>query len=185
MTARQCDTSAQQRLEQIHKEYDAMLRYLENVRCEIAQLQPNRIRAAYIPAARDELDAIVEATESATATILDAAEEIEEIAEGLGEAVGSDLADRARAVATTIYEASNFQDITGQRITKVVKTLHYLEQRIGDMARLFDHDESAPEPEGDHPDAPVARQDDLLSGPQLVETANGQDDIDALFADCN
>src|SRR5579864_1671573 len=81
---------------------------------EIAGLAPEEISGLFIPQAQDELDAIVGATEAAADSILDAAESIEAALSGLPAAA----ADPIRGAVTHIYEACNFQDITGQRIAK-------------------------------------------------------------------
>ena len=81
----------------------------------------------------------------------------------------------------TIFEACAFQDITGQRITKVVDALQSFEQRLDRFigaVRARDAHISDP--------AERARRDRaaelMLNGPQDSEIATSQDDIDALFA---
>lgn len=160
----------------IHRELSDLTSYMEMTRRELAAIRPNQTRLEEIPMATDELDAVVAATEEATDRILDAAEEMEAIAK-IAEPV---VAERVLAVVTKIYEASNFQDITGQRITKVLNTLRYAEEKIGMMAELMGHAEDAPEAPSEEPENEEA---DLLQGPQMVDIANSQDDIDALFAD--
>ena len=87
---------------------------------------------------------------------------------------------------TAILEACNFQDITGQRITKVVKTVRFIEDRILAMiaiwgAQAFEDlpvrgDEDAEE-DGDAEPG----DDALLQGPQLGNEGITQAEIDALF----
>lgn len=160
----------------IHQELTDLSTYMEQTRRELATIRPHYTRLEEIPKATDELDAVVQATEEATDRILDAAEEMEAIAK-TADAV---TAERVLAVVTKIYEASNFQDITGQRITKVLNTLRYAEEKIGMMAELLGHAEDAVEFVDDDP---VDEEADLLEGPQMADAANSQDDIDALFAD--
>ena len=76
---------------------------------------------------------------------------------------------------TNIYEASAFQDITGQRITKIVRALQSLEEKLASLTSAFGPLEEAQpaKPEGDAA---------LLNGPQLEKSAASQTDIDALFA---
>ena len=80
---------------------------------------------------------------------------------------------------TRIYEACSFQDITGQRITKVVATLKTIEAKVAHIIAAFSdrrHDAgSEPLPE----EPPVM---DLLHGPQLPANAMDQTDIDKLLA---
>src|SRR3546814_19418060 len=98
----------------VYDELESLARYIQSARVEIAALRPDEIRQDHIPAATDELDAVVGATEEATGRILDAAEQIQTIAGGLDQAVQSQLVD----LVTGIFEACNFQDITGQRTSR-------------------------------------------------------------------
>lgn len=158
----------------VHKELGDLSDYLESTRRELAQMRPDQTRLEEIPKATDQLSEVVAATEEATGRILDAAEEMEAIAK----AADPEIAERVMGVVTTIYEASNFQDITGQRITKVIDTLAYVEEKIGQMAALMGHTSDAEEAE-----VPDNEEVDLLQGPQMAGSGNSQDDIDALLAD--
>ncbi|MFT6559255.1 protein phosphatase CheZ [Sneathiella sp.] len=167
---------------QIHTQIIELVDYIKKAREEISDLQPHEINEQHIPAATDELTAIVEATEEATNTFLDAAEKIGNISMELG----GEHEEKLNDIVTQIFEASNFQDITGQRINKVVSTLQYIESSVTRMAEslgmpvregqpridVYAESKSADE----RPDA------DLLNGPQLDGDGNSQDDIDALLA---
>ncbi|HEX2512031.1 MAG TPA: hypothetical protein VHK44_05480, partial [Xanthobacteraceae bacterium] len=81
--------------------------------------------------AMEELDSIVQTTESATSNILTAAEQVQEIAWTMRESGSVEaLCDELDARATEIYTACSFQDLTGQRTRKVIQLLRYLEDRI-------------------------------------------------------
>ncbi|RME62717.1 MAG: hypothetical protein D6782_11650 [Alphaproteobacteria bacterium] len=122
---------------------------------------------------------MVSNTEEAAGKILDAADELTQIA-GIVEGAA---ADRLQAVATQIFEASSFQDITGQRITKVVRVLKLIEERLAVLASVVGDTAIAEEPEIERTDDGVIKNDkDLLHGPQLEGDGNSQDDIDALLA---
>lgn len=156
--------------------------YIKKAREEIADLQPAEINEQHIPAAADELAAIVAATEDATNTFLDAAEKLGDI----GSKIGGDQENDINDVITQIYEASNFQDITGQRINKVVSTLQYIESAVNKMADSLGIQVQKDQPRGDvHAAAKEmdARPDAaLLNGPQMEGGGNSQDDIDDLLA---
>lgn len=160
-----------------------MAGYIASMKQDIANLRPHDLTNQAIPTATDELEAVVAATEEATGKILDAAEKIDNVANCLKDSPhGCTLND----AVTTIYEASNFQDITGQRITKVVKTLVLIEDKLNQMLQVFG--EISPETAEKKPapaPAPAAISIDdpksLLNGPQLPAAAASQDDIDALF----
>ena len=166
----------------IHNQIFELVAFIKKARDEIAALQPQEINEQHIPAATDELSAIVEATEEATNTILDAAERLGEV----GTEVGGEQEEKITDIITSIYEASNFQDITGQRINKVVSTLQHIEQTIYKMAISIGAEVNKnAERKEDNPDlkANDTRADaDLLNGPQLDGDGISQDEIDALLA---
>ncbi len=163
----------------LHNEIEDLAEYIRRAREEIAAIEPSDISDRHIPLATDELDAVVQATEEATGAILDAAEELE----ALGSTLDGPHAKKIIEVTTKIYEASNFQDITGQRITKVVNTLRYIENRITALNAAFgggvDDDRDAQKRSRAN-NAPVTEAS-LMNGPQLPGAGNSQDDIDRLF----
>lgn len=160
----------------LYRELEQLAGYIHNARAEIASLRPKDIQDKYIASATDELDAIVAATESATNQILDAVESIESLQGEMSPDASAKLVD----YITRVYEACNFQDITGQRITKVVKALKHIEERIDALVEAFGPD-IADQPSA--PESPRPLTDaDLLNGPQLDERAKKQADIDKLFA---
>ncbi|GAA0603029.1 protein phosphatase CheZ [Caenispirillum bisanense] len=184
---------------QLYKELEGLARYIHAARCEIAAINPGEIQSQFLPSASDELDAIVEATEKATNQIMDAAE----VLEALEAEVSPEAAERLAQATTQIYEACTFQDITGQRITKVVRTLKIIEERVDGLVRAFDpaFDKTrAADPAaaaattaaapaaagagaaaaGGAPTKPT--DEELLNGPQMADNAMRQDDIDALLA---
>lgn len=160
----------------VHRELNELLNYIQQARREIADIRPDRLRAESIQVATDELDAVVAATEEATGKFMDAAESLENLASE----IDNDTSFILNSLATQIYEASSFQDITGQRIAKVVNALHHIEERIERLANLMDgaphgaDDEVAPEE--------LHEEKDLLNGPAMPDQANSQEDIDALLA---
>lgn len=117
----------------------------------------------------DELEEVVAETAKAANEIMGAAEAIEQ----LMPRVDKDVATALLNAVTRIYEASAFQDITGQRITKIIRAVQDIESKIGTLAQACGEGElDGGDPEGDAA---------LLNGPQLGKTAATQDDIDALF----
>jgi chemotaxis protein CheZ len=102
-------------------------------------------------------------------------EEIERLAGGLPVEVAAPLGD----IVIKVYEACGFQDITGQRISKVVKALHHIEGKIEALLAVFGADLSEPAAA----EAPASGDASLLNGPALPSAAgNSQADIDALLA---
>ncbi|PCI38104.1 MAG: hypothetical protein COB46_12200 [Rhodospirillaceae bacterium] len=129
-----------------------------------------------------ELDAIVKATEVATNNILGSAEEIDDWARAIKERIDDvkshDHLDSISGAVINIFENCNFQDITGQRTSKVVKTINFLEERILTMINIWGEEEF----EGiELPEDLRSEDEKLLSGPQLEGAGISQNDIDSLF----
>jgi chemotaxis protein CheZ len=168
----------------VYADIEALARYINTARAEIADLRPDDINSEHLPAATDELTAIVGATEQATHTIFEAVEGIE----ALTAKMDPEVAEQVSAAITSVFEACGFQDITGQRITKVVTALQKVESKVDALLHAFGDDikrdgaPRAPEKRTKAPSGAAARPDEeLLNGPQLPENAISQDDIDALF----
>ena len=89
------------------------------------------------------------------------------------------MADEMSERIVNIFEACNFQDITGQRITKVVNTMNFIDERIKRMMDIWGGSELfkglVPEQEESAPAG------DTLHGPALPDERISQADIDALF----
>jgi len=168
----------------VYADIEALALYINTARAEIAELRPDDINSEHLPAATDELTAIVGATEQATHTIFEAVEGIEALTKKMEPEVGAQVS----LAVTSIFEACGFQDITGQRITKVVTALQQVEEKVEALMQAFGDDikrdgpPKAPAKKKTAPSGGAARPDeDLLNGPQLPENAISQDDIDALF----
>lgn len=142
-------------------------------RQEIAALKVDDITASYIPGATDELDAIVAHTAAATESILEACETLD----AMGATMDGEGARTLQEATTKIYESCSFQDITGQRITKVVSMLKTIESTIARIVATFGT--AVAEPQGT---AMAAEPASLLNGPQLPASAMDQSDIDKLLA---
>jgi chemotaxis protein CheZ len=141
---------------------------------DVARLQAAEITGSQIPNATDELDAIVAHTAQATNDILDCCDVLEAVARR----VGPEDAAALSAAITRIYEACSFQDITGQRISKVVNALKAIEARV-EAAVANASGRAAPAPE---PAAPRTQGQELANGPQLPGGATSQAEIDRLLA---
>lgn len=147
---------------------------------ELASLRdPNVKSAVQVKSATQELDAVVEATESATNDIMTAAEQIDDLASRLRSQATSQtdqaLAEEINERVVNVFEACNFQDITGQRITKVVTTLAFIDERVSKMMDMWGAEAVEGQATG------TGHDDDLLNGPALDGMGSSQDDIDALF----
>lgn len=168
----------------VYQELEALAQYIHTAKIEIAALRPDEVKDEYLPKATDELDAIVEATAEATNVIMDATEAIE----GVMATLDGENANTLMDATTRIYEACSFQDINGQRITKVVKALQHIEEKIDALVEAFGSEIDKVKGEQtktakEEPEAVKAITDaDLLHGPQLKGEGQSQEAIDALLA---
>ncbi|HTW29383.1 MAG TPA: protein phosphatase CheZ [Acetobacteraceae bacterium] len=157
-------------------EIEKLGRLIANARAEIAALRVEDITQSHIPSATDELDAIVSHTAAATDAILSSCETLD----GLGASLAGDPATLLTDATTRIYEACSFQDITGQRISKVVATLKTIDAKVAQIVATFGRPQpGCPEP---FDAAPLHPEAALLHGPQLPANAMDQSDIDRLLA---
>lgn len=135
-----------------------------------------------------ELDEIVAATERATETILNSAEKIDDLAQQLRQhspdQFVTQLTDEMLENTIAMFEACNFQDLCGQRTTKVVNSLKFIEERVDNMLEIWGEENFDTI---DHPDsvqAEMAGKDvhgEALHGPAEHGGGISQADIDALF----
>jgi chemotaxis protein CheZ len=127
-----------------------------------------------------ELEEVIDSTEKATQQVLAATEEIDQLANSLVAALQGKfeqgLAKDIQDLVIRIFEACNFQDLAGQRITKVLTTLNFVEEHV---TRVLE--------EIRNPSTVRRDGEQLLHGPRL-DIDNGhvsQADIDALFSGNN
>jgi chemotaxis protein CheZ len=166
----------------LRNEVRAMSLAIQQTKSEIAALRPPNSADDRLMVVTQELDAIVTATESATNSILEAAEKVDGLAEQI-EALGTDtqshqLASDIRDTVVAMFEACNFQDITGQRISKVVKTLQFVEERVNKMIEIWGAEGFS---DVDQTQEELDEEAKLLNGPQLANQGVSQADIDKLF----
>ncbi len=153
---------------------------------EIATLHATGFHGENVSRMTHELDAVVNGTEQATQSILSMVEDIDQFAGTLIEtapneaekAVGREIQERV----VKVFEACNFQDITGQRISKVVNTWKFIEGHVSQMMEIWGGIEAFKDFIPDGPPPPQG-DDALLNGPKLEDDVGhaSQDDIDALF----
>lgn len=124
-----------------------------------------------------ELEEVVRHTEEATNKIMDQAEEVLKLAGMLREAT---MVDRLGKAATGIMEACSFQDITGQRIKKVLAIVEQVEMRVDRLVDLFGG--GLNEIQTSALATGRERSDEsLLAGPQMAGEGVTQDQIDAML----
>ncbi len=155
-------------------EFQYIAQFIQKARDEIAELQPNEIRQNRIPGASLELDAVVRDTQQATETIMSAAEALLVADASNGGAYKAQVDD----AMMQIIEACAFQDLTGQRVNKVITTLRHIEERVAQFADALgvkdaQKGESAEE---------KRKRELLLNGPAIGGPETDQASIDEMFA---
>ena len=148
---------------------------ISRTKVDIASLHEVEQEHSHLFVASEALDAITRQTEQATSDILAAAEQIQESAWTLREdGANPTLCDDLDRRATDIYTACSFQDLTAQRIAKIIQTLRYLEGRINAMIALWDG-------------APAPADGAARSGPAEEARHDGltQSDIDSVIVDAD
>ena len=172
--------------QKLKTELDLIQAAIAQTKHEIATVHVSGFQGPEMTRVTNELDAVVAGTEHATQSILSCTEEIDQAANMLAAAVKNEheqaLAHDIQDRVIQIFEACNFQDLTGQRITKVVATLKFIETHIARMIEIWGGMEAFRQEE---PEAFAERagEEKLLHGPKLADEAGhaSQDDIDALF----
>lgn len=120
-----------------------------------------------------ELDQIVAASAQAISGVLSDAERIAEISTTMrAQGVALNICDQLDGLAGHINTACAFQDLTGQRTQKVVEALRALENRVGELVKLW----QAESPE----QAPAKNA--LVNGPAREGEGMEQDQIDELLS---
>jgi chemotaxis protein CheZ len=154
---------------------------IQRISVEVAAVRHPFSTEDRLNAAAAELHEVVSTTEGATNGILETAEAIGNLAAELEQAppdanVGA-VAAKIGDLVTALFTHCSFQDLTGQRINKVVTTLRFVDQRIAAIIRELGADSFAELP---LPEAPSNDDEKrLLNGPQAEGVS--QDDIDRLF----
>lgn len=170
--------------DRIYQELKDLHQIILDTRQSLGAANPGEISETHIPAATDELDAVISATEEATGAIMDSCETIETEAEKLE----SESAQKLTDAVTKIYEACSFQDITGQRITKVVQSLQQIDEKVGHLLEVLEGSGTAGQ-EASKAASGVEGADreendrDLMNGPQMPDKAISQDEIDKLLSE--
>jgi chemotaxis protein CheZ len=172
--------------EKLKVELDLIHDAINRTKQEIAVLHGKSFSGDEMAKVTGELGAVVGGTEEATQQILEAAEAIDQAASALGKAMSPDqqaqLSEEIQDRVVGIFEACNFQDLTGQRISKVMTTMKFIEHHINVMMEIWGGVDAIKL----HAPAIIdTRVGDakLLNGPKGMDDEGhaSQDDIDAMF----
>jgi chemotaxis protein CheZ len=172
--------------EKLKVELDLIYDAISRTKREIAVLHGKSFNGEEMARVNGELGAVVGGTEEATQQILEAAESIDQAASALTKVNSPDqqklISEEIQERVVSIFEACNFQDLTGQRIKKVMTTMKFIENHITVMMDIWGGVDAI---KAHAPPIVDTREEDekLLNGPKLAEDVGhaSQDDIDALF----
>jgi len=172
-------------------QYDALQREVlglfENIqkfKSELASVNHPDAKHDLIGTAGDQLNSIAEETTAAADDIMAAAEAIDKVNTELLEQIkyggAKPMFREIGENVSKIFEACSFHDLTGQRLTKVVKTINAIEGALNSLVVIVGKDAIAALPSTDHG---IHKDDDgvELAGPQSEGQGLNQDDIDKLF----
>jgi chemotaxis protein CheZ len=172
--------------EKLKVELDLIHDAIARTKGEIAVLHAKSFDGQEMARVNGELGAVVGGTEQATQQILEAAESIDQAASALAKVNSLDqqkiLSEEIQERVISIFEACNFQDLTGQRISKVMTTMKFIEHHINVMMDIWGGVDAI---KSHAPPIVDTREGDarLLNGPKSEGDVGhaSQDDIDALF----
>lgn len=164
----------------LQREIGKIADYIAKAKQEICSMSPAGDDKKDIGKASIELDEVIQTTEKAANEIMDAADVILANMGGVSDAKAAAAINDA---VQNIFNACNFQDLTSQRIRKVIKTIEYLDYKINRLMEFVSGEASSVDmtPEEEARFADKRPDADLCNGPQANGAAPSQADIDALF----
>jgi chemotaxis protein CheZ len=163
-----------------------LFQYVQRLREEIGRIAQQPEGQTRFEKMSDQLDAILISTGEATHTVLESLEAISSAAEEIrvmpDPAKVEELCDRITDKSVEGMEACSFQDLTGQRISKIIHSLRFIEERVEAMMEICGR-EGIEALVGELPSDEEDLKDGVaLHGPQVPGEAVSQDEIDKLFS---
>ncbi|NVK20261.1 MAG: protein phosphatase CheZ [Methylocystaceae bacterium] len=163
--------------------------YITKIKSELAAIKHPKSSVDHFNTVAEQLNTICETTEDATNTIMESAEGILTAVDELSANVKYDEAQQSCNTimdsTNKIFESCSFHDLTGQRISKIVRIMNRLEGTLDSLVKIvgpkgleempIDSDETIEDVIG------MKDGDIAMHGPQTMNEAVSQDDIDALF----
>lgn len=176
-------------VDDIMTEIQAMNDHINITKQEVAALKPVDDTNTTISIATEELSEVVKSTEAAANSILENTEQLDtivselrgKVAEGDPDSILPDI-DKIEFISSEMLIACSFQDVTGQRITKVVNSLNFIEERLDKMIEIWNIENGTADTQAIALPKNDTRADkDLLHGPQNAASGMSQNDIDSMF----
>ena len=162
------------KVDSLYQEVWSLARDIVKARTQIAELRPAALKRDNLPRAYEEMHEIVRTTEEASNTIMESAESI---LNATPDDMDDEFRERLQSSCQKIFESCAFQDLTGQRIKKVMATLQVIDEHLEALQEILGAEFEDVEPAPANVDEDAA----LLSGPALEGEGISQDDVDKLF----
>lgn len=166
--------------DEIYSGIEEIAEKINIIKVELSTPHAGQVSEEKLPDAHKQLEAIVAATEEATNIIMDSTERLQNHIDSLG--LTAEENAPVLDEITKVFEACSFQDITGQRTTKVIKTLIDIDTSIINLLEaIHGKVEIEVKAQEDSSSDGELTDEDLMQGPQLDTPT--QEEIDKLFAE--
>jgi len=163
--------------------------YITKIKQELAAIKHPKSSVDHFNTVSEQLNTIVQTTEDATNTIMESAEDILNQVDDLGTKIKYSEADNSfNAIVDStnkIFESCSFHDLTGQRISKIVRIMTRLENTLDSLVEIVGPKglEEMPVNDDETIEDVIGMKDGSIAmhGPQVTGQEVSQNDIDALF----
>lgn len=156
---------------EIYHQVEMILAQFKSLKSDVSNISHDILDKNFIPEITMDLRSVILQTENSVTSILDISDDISALSQKISDPI---VREALMIKSTRILELCNFQDLTGQRIQKIVHHLTEIESVIYKMLHALRPDTNLR----------IKKEDDdsnLLNGPQKEHESPSQDDIDALF----
>lgn len=160
-------------LQQLHLEVAELSAAIQLTHQEISELGSQQAQNGGFAPSANEMNDILEHTEKAISDILQAAEAMQASAWAAREdGTDADVCDRLDKCAIDIYTACTFQELTGQRIAKLLSLMEFTESHVVRMLQHWQVDAVMDTPEAEAVGVPIQKE-------KLVEDTRAADVFEA------
>ncbi|MDV7338238.1 hypothetical protein RYZ26_01435 [Terasakiella sp. A23] len=181
--------SEQADMEVLAEQIRHLVEYITKIKAELAAIKHPKSSVDHFNTVAEQLNTICETTEEATNTIMESAEGILTAVDDLSANVKYDEAQNSCNTimdsTNKIFESCSFHDLTGQRISKIVRIMNRLEGTLDSLVDIVGVDgiENMPINSDETIEDVIGMKDGdiAMHGPQTMKESVSQDDIDALF----
>jgi chemotaxis regulatin CheY-phosphate phosphatase CheZ len=168
----------------LEREIVGLFDNIQRIKRELASVKHPKADEDMLGSVADQLAAIADETTKAANEIMSATEAIDAVNQELMKQVkfggARDYFVKIDKGIERIFEACSFHDITGQRLSRIVRTINRIEGTLNSLVVIVGKDSIAALPVET---TTLSKMDgDIeLAGPQLAERGMSQNDIDKLF----